>query len=184
MIISKSILIVVLFCGLLVINTPATLSLFLILFFIYLFIFYFSNKRVKENLKKIELLKYEKSLLVNDVLIGKSISTKKEESKIIKKYFSQSYELSRHQSFNNVISKLPRYLMMFLVFSFVVILSTYLVHLNQGNMSNVMPKMLLFIVIGLKLLPQIQNVFINYLKLKSNIVSFTNIRGALFEAGK
>lgn len=183
MIISKTILILVLFSGLLIINYTATLSLIFILMFIYMFIFHFSNKRVKENLKKIESLKQEKNLLINDVLMGKT-SNEKEESEIVKKYFTKSYALSRHQSFNNVISKLPRYLMMFLVFSFIVLLSTYLVNLNQGDMSNVMPKMLLFIVIGLKLLPQIQNVFINYLKLKSNSASFTNIKDVLFEAGK
>jgi len=183
MIISKSILIIVLFCVLLVINYSTTLILILILILIYIFIFYFSNKKVKKNIKRIELLKEKKSILINDILTGKYSYNNQEKIATVKQYFTYTYELSKHQSFNSVIAKLPRYLMMFLVFTFIIFLSLYLVYVNQGDMSTIIHKMLLFIVIGLKLLPQIQNVFINYLKLKSNISSFLSIREDLFKAG-
>ena len=73
---------------------------------------------------------------------------------------------------------------MFLVFSFVVIISLFIVEVNNGDMGNIMTNMFLYIIIGLKILPQIQNVFMNYLKLKSNISSFMNIRRDLFRAIK
>ncbi len=182
MIISKIIVVLVLFAGLLFISYSVTLLLFIILLFIYIVIFHLSNTKVKQNLKNIELIKQEKNLMVSDILTDKV--TKEEKSKIIKKYFTQAYKLSQYQSFNNTISKLPRYLMMFLVFSFIVFISTFIVYTNHHEIDTLMHKMLLFIVIGLKLLPQIQNIFINYLKLKSNIKSFDNIRETLFKASK
>jgi len=182
-IISKIILISILFIALLMVDYSTTFSFFGLLLCIYTFIFYLSSKKVKVNIKTIDLLKQEKNLLIYSALQKKGYS-EKEYPKIIKEYASTAYRLSKYQIFNNVVSKLPRYLIMFLVFSFVVMISLYMIEVNNGNMGNIMTKMVFYIIIGLKILPQVQNVFMNYLKLKSNISSFTNIKYDLFQATK
>jgi len=183
MIISKIILIIILFIALLIVDYSTTFSFFGLLLFIYTAIFYLSNKKVKLNIRTIESLKQEKSLLVYNALHNKD-DLKQEKTSLLKEYSTIAYKLSKYQTFNNVISKLPRYLIMFLVFSFVVIISLFIVEVNNGDMGNIMTNMFLYIIIGLKILPQIQNVFMNYLKLKSNISSFMNIRRDLFRAIK
>ena len=181
MIIAKTMLVCILCLGLFLISYEVTFFLFMILFSIYIFIFNISNKKVKLNNKNIERIKKEKNLLILDTL--KNISTKEKSEKdiYIKQFFTQVYQLSKYQSFNNTVAKLPRYLLMFLVLSAVIGVSIYLLHAYQGNMDNIIHKMLFFIIIGLKLLPQIQNIFINYLKLKSNIYAFENIKNDLYK---
>ena len=184
MILSKTILVLVLFAVLMVINYKVTILFSLLLFTIYFIIFRFSNAKVQHNKKQIETLREERSLLVNTILSHKKKLDKTEENELLQSYSMKSSELSGYQSFNNVIAKLPRYLMMFIIFSSVVFVSSYLVTTYQGNMDDIMHKMLLYIVLGLKTLPQIQNIFINYLKLKSNLASFSNIRQELFSTSK
>lgn len=184
MIIAKSILIFVLFGILLYINPAVTLLLVFALFGIYALLFYFSNKKIKYNAKKIEYLKQERNNMVNSALTSKQRIAGEKQRSLVKEYFKQVYELSKHQSFNNVVSKLPRYLMMFLVLTAVVAVSIYIVYVYNGQVDGIIHEMLLFIVVGLKLLPQVQNVFINYLKIKSKMSSFLRIKKDLKEAYK
>jgi len=179
MIVSKTILIAIFFAGLMIVNYKVTLLFLFVLIIVYVPIFYLTNMKRKRNMKRIEILKEERNALVHEVLNNKNNMLQNRKKEALKKYFNQSYELSRHQSFNNVVSKLPRYLIMFLVLASIIGISTYLTYVSNGDMDAIIHKMFIFIVVGLKTLPQIQNVFINYLSAKSNIKSFENIRACL-----
>ena len=183
-IISRIILVIVLFTVLMIINYQTTLIFSTVLFIIYFILFKLTNKKVQYRKTQIEHLKREKSLLINNILTSNHQINEKEKENLLKEYAAHSSLLSEYQSFNNVIAKLPRYLMMFLIFSAVVLVSSYLVSMYSGDMDDVMHKMLLYIVIRLKTLPQIQNIFMNYIKLKSNLSSFTNIKEELSKASQ
>ena len=179
MIVSKTILIAIFFAGLMIVNYKVTLLFLFVLIIVYVPIFYLTNMKRKRNMKRIEILKEERNVLVYEVLNNKNNILQNRKKEALKKYFNQSYELSRHQSFNNVVSRLPRYLIMFLVLTSIVGISIYLTYVSNGDMDAIIHKMFIFIVVGLKALPQVQNVFINYLSVKSNIKSFENIRACL-----
>lgn len=176
MIVSKTILIAVFFTGLMIVNYKVTLLFLFVLIITYVPIFYLTNMKRKRNMKRIEILKEERNVLVYDILNNKNNILQNRKKEALKEYFNQTYELSRHQSLNNVVSRLPRYLIMFLVLTSIVGISIYLTYVSNGDMDAIIHKMFIFIVVGLKTLPQIQNVFINYLSVKSNIKSFENIR--------
>ena len=179
MIVSKTILIAIFFAGLMIINYKVTLLFLFVLIIVYVPVFYLTNMKKKINMKRVEILKEERNVLVYEVLNNKNNILQNRKKEALKKYFNQSYELSRHQSFNNVVSRLPRYLIMFLVLTSIVGISIYLTYVSNGDMDAIIHKMFIFIVVGLKTLPQVQNVFINYLSVKSNIKSFENIRACL-----
>ena len=179
MIVSKTILIAIFFTGLMIVNYKVTLLFLFVLIIVYVPVFYLTNMKKRRKMKRVEILKEERNVLVYEVLNNKNNILQNRKKEALKKYFNQSYELSRHQSFNNVVSRLPRYLIMFLVLTSIVGISIYLTYVGNGDMDAIVHKMFIFIVVGLKTLPQVQNVFINYLSVKSNIKSFENIRACL-----
>lgn len=177
-IISKTFLIFLLFFVLMIVNVEITVLLLCIFILFYFIYFIYSKKKTFNNNIEIKKLKESKTKILKDALDDFTINDLTI-NELTNYYKEQSYSLSRMQSVNIIIGKLPRYIMSFIVFSFVVLITMYLENLKDFDIHVIFSKILIYLVVGLKMLPQAQNVFVNYLKLKSSLHVFYNIKDEL-----
>lgn len=173
-IISRSILIVILLIVLGLFNYKITLLIISYLSVFYFIITKYSKNFIQANKLEIEQLKRDKEEYYNTLF---SFEEEKEinNDKLLEKYKLSTYRLGNLLSINAVITKLPRYLMMFLVFSSTIAYLLYLITYEKDTVSVIIHTILIFLILGLKILPQLQNIYINYIKLQSNKVSFYDI---------
>ncbi len=166
-VLSKIFMIILILAILLYLNIYITLILFLVLFLIYIVLYKFFSKKISKNIKKIDELKKKRVDLINKYISSNKFDFNNDYLK--KEYIFLSNKINIFQSFNIAANKIPRYIMVFLIFSVVVIITSYIAYIEQNNISKVMHKIVLYIVLGIKLLPQIQTLYVNYMKIMNNI---------------
>jgi ATP-binding cassette, subfamily B, bacterial PglK len=178
-IISRLVLIILFLIILVSFNYKLTLLIISFFIIFYFIILKFSKKIININISKIEKYKIEKEELFQETFNAVNENFRKNDKNCIEKYKISNYKLVKAQSINGVISKLPRYIMMFLVFSSIVAFLMHLVSIDKDSISSIMHTILIFLVIGLKILPQLQNIYINYMKIQSNKLAFYNVYNEL-----
>jgi len=151
-------LVSLLFLGvLLYMNYIATFVLLIFFASLYYVIYIIFHNKISKNRSKIKELK---ELLHSTNEIDELKSAYK--------------ELNRLETFNAIAGKLPRYFIVFAVFTLIVFASCYVAKHYQDT-KTIIHLMLIYIVIFLKLLPQFQNIFIYYLKFKQNISYYVKL---------
>lgn len=180
-IISRLILIFILLSILLIINYKFTLFIIFYLLIFYVIILKLSRNIINNNIKKIHIYKKEKEELFIKTFNMKNEDLGNDNNNNMDEYKLNTYKLAESQATNSAISKLPRYVMMFLVFSSVTGFLMYLFGIKNDGIGSIMHTILIFLIVGLKILPQLQSLYINYIKIQSNRLSFYNIYNELYK---
>ena len=113
---AKALLSILLISILIFISPIITMIIIAIFFIIYAFFFKLTKNRVNKNIEGIKNLKNIKITLLKQSLtyIKEFIFLTLNNDNILNTYSNKSLDFSEKQSFNSIISKLPKYIMMFL----------------------------------------------------------------------
>ncbi|NYT46290.1 ABC transporter ATP-binding protein [Alcaligenaceae bacterium] len=90
----------------------------------------------------------------------------------MERYHLTGQDLARANAINTTIGNVPRYLMEVVAFGAVIVLVIYLVKVQQGNMTKILPVLAMYALAGFKLLPAFQAIYLNVSIIKSGIPAF------------
>lgn len=175
-IISRILLVFILLSVMMYISYFITIILIILFLVIYYLIFKLTKKIIEKN--KNIIINSRKT--TNDIFINifrtKNLENTKEKTF---SYQKKLYESLLADAFNKVATKLPRYFFMFLIIS--LLIGFVLFYLNNINMhlSNILFELMIYIVASLKSLPQLQNIYINFMKIKTNEVVLNEVYNEL-----
>lgn len=102
-------------------------------------------------------------------------------------YFEQGFNsainsMAFAQAENNALSQVPRYLLQFIAFGWMVMLVIYLMTQNQESLEQIIPVLSLYALACFKLLPAFQQVYSNLTQIKGNFSAYQSIKDDLSRA--
>ena len=172
--ISKSLLILVINLGLIVINPKITISLALILFFIFFIIYFFTRQLIKKNGKKIsKLLPIRQKKLFEGIESFRELKIYNKEYVILDVFNLISNKVAKLKWLNSSLALTPRYLIEFLTFFIIVVL---LIFFSNNNFYSMLPIFGVFIFSFYKMLPAAQNIYISLAQIRGDISALDNIK--------
>ena len=172
--ISKSLLIIVINLGLIIINPKITISLTLILFFIFFIIYFFTRKLIKKNGKQIsKLLPIRQKKLFEGIESFRELKIYNKEYVILDVFNLISNKVAKLKWLNSSLALTPRYLIEFLTFFIIVVL---LIFFSNNNFYSMLPIFGVFIFSFYKMLPAAQNIYISLAQIRGDISALDNIK--------
>lgn len=175
-IISNSILVIFLIISMAFFNFKMTFALFTCLSFLYLIIFFINKKKLSfigksisetdENIYKIifNSLKGIRSIIINNT--HKFFSKKFIENS--KKFFDYHIKIKMYEI-------LPKQLIIFISFSFMIFLSIFISINYENNIKDFLPLLAGYSYALFKLIPSFQSIYANLASIRGNIYSLKNI---------
>lgn len=97
----------------------------------------------------------------------------------VDRFVSSSQLFAYSQADNVVLQQVPRYAMELVAFSSVIGLVLYLLIVQQGNLTEILPLLSVYALAGFKILPAFQQIYGNITKVRGNLAGFENIKGDL-----
>jgi ABC-type multidrug transport system fused ATPase/permease subunit len=125
---------------------------------------------VRKKLNKIGKKRLESTIsrhkAITEIFTGiKDLKVKGHEEIYIKKYDNQSIMWARYQAIHENISMIPRYVIETFAFGGIIIIVLYLMIYQQG-LSQALPTIGLFAFAGQRMMPGMQNIFMNATKIR------------------
>ncbi|MFT7237322.1 MAG: ABC-type multidrug transport system fused ATPase/permease subunit [Cyclobacteriaceae bacterium] len=182
--ISRTIVCLTIFALLLVVSPEATIRVFVLLSGVYVLIFlsrqYYLKRLGKERISlNVERYKYLEEML--------------EGIKTLKIFGVQDHFYLRYakasKSFSDIMPKVkmvyatPKHILNFLAFGGIIGFTLY-AYINEGNITNLIPKLTLYAVAGYKLLPALQSAFSSISMVRHNLPSLDILYQDLIESKK
>lgn len=123
--------------------------------------------------------------LINETLNGiREIKIYKQVNNYLKRFSFSSLILAKTQAVTNAIVMVPRYLLEFSTFSFLIFLILYLSVYKQSHFLDFLPLISVFALAGLKLIPALHQLYTCVSHLKSHIAAYENLKYDLFNSKK
>lgn len=137
---------------------------------------YFFVRRKLQDIGEIRLkTTSERFTLLSEILKGvKEIRLNGAEKKYIHSYENLSYATSRSYAQYDVISMMPRYILETIAFTIILAVVLYLMH-DQASFLDALPEIGFYAIAGQRLLPSLQNIFLNVTKIKYGLPSLKEI---------
>jgi len=149
----------------------------------YLIIYKLVSKRLHNNGKTISTVASERFRLMNEGFGGiKDLILLGRTDDFVNRFRKSGKQQSYAQGTNATIGLVPRYFMELLAFSALIILILVLIKNNNGDLSIVLPILGIYALAAFKVLPAMQQAYVNFSFLKGNIVAFENVREDLLNA--
>jgi len=179
-IIFKSFFLFFVFILLLIFNTKITLVGFSAIFIFYISIFLLVKKPVIKFGKKISDLQKLRLKLISEVFFGiKEVKIFNQVKYFQDKFKNFSSDLNKKIAFNRSVSASPRYLLELLALGGLCLLAIFSHISSNGNLSEFIPIVSIYIFAGYKLLPSSQTIFSSLTTLSSETSSFLNFKDDL-----
>jgi HlyD family secretion protein len=138
-------------------------------------LYHFGRTLSKENEKRFNL--------ISETLNGlREIKIYNQIEKYKKDFFLSSNLLARTQALSNAIFLIPRNVLEFFTFSFVILISLYLFVYEKQIVVETLPLLTIFAVAGLKLIPIMQMIYISISNLKAHISAYENLKKDLLNS--
>ena len=99
-----------------------------------------------------------------------------------KKFFFSSSILAKTQAASNAIFVIPRQVLEFFTFNFIILLTLYLFIYEKKILGDVLPALTIFAIAGLKLIPTMQMIYISISNLKAHISAYHNLKKDLLNS--
>lgn len=149
----------------------------------YLVLYRFVRMRLLRNGKEITALQSERFKLIGEGFGGiKDVLLLGRQGLYVERFEKASRKFSRSHAGNKTMIRVPRYAMELVAFGSIILLVLYLLKVNAGDFSNVVPALAVYALTGLKLLPAFQQMYGSLSDIKANIPSFQAIRKPLRES--
>ncbi|WP_162270716.1 ABC transporter ATP-binding protein [Photobacterium aquimaris] len=180
---SKLIILLILFLAVFIKNPIGAILFVLVFLSIYFFIFKMSKNILSTNGRRVTTIMEERFKLLNDGFgIIKEIILLGCQSKFIKDFQVNGENLAKAQAENQAISLIPKYIIEFFAYSGIIIYSLYLFNLSSTESGVDLANLIVYIFLGFKALPNIQQLYGNISVVKGNISSFYSISKDLKES--
>jgi len=174
-ILSSSIFIVIIMCGMLIVNPKMTILSLFFFSILYFIVIKNTNKRLIINSQKVAVESTKLIKLLQDSLGGiRDILLDGTQEIYCKLYRNTESIVRKAQSDTLFISQSPRYVMESLGIIFVSILG-YIMSLKSGGMDNAIPSLALLALSGQRLLPIFQQAYASLTSIKGNHASLVDI---------
>jgi len=160
----------------LIINNPVlALTVGGILTFSYIGIYAFVRKKLQDVGEVRLKTTTERFKVLSEVLKGvKDIRLNTAETKYLSSYERSSYATSLSYAQYDVISMMPKYVLETVAFTTILVVILYLMQ-NQNNFLETLPELGFYAIAGQRLLPALQNIFLNITKIKYGLPSLIEI---------
>ncbi|WP_163560104.1 ABC transporter ATP-binding protein [Halomonas sp. NO4] len=97
----------------------------------------------------------------------------------VERFNEQSRRFAWAQGTNQVMTRVPRYLMELVAFGSVIFLVLYLLKSHQNNLGSILPVLSVYALAGFKLLPACQEIYSTISNIRSNLAAFESIHDDL-----
>lgn len=145
-------------------------SVYLILFSVFQKKIYFFGKMLtKQNENRFNLISETLNGL-REIKIYDQIDNYK------RKFFISSNILAKTQAVVNAIFFIPRQVLEFLTFTFIVLLTLFLFIYEKKILVDILPSLTIFALAGLKLIPTLQMIYVSISNLKNHISAYENLK--------
>lgn len=156
---------------------------FSIFFIGYLFLFMLVRIRLEKNGIAISEVYENRLRLMNEAFGGiKDILLLGRDKSFIDKFHKTGKRLSYSQGTNTALAQTPRYLIELVAFGSMILLVLYLVASFDGDLGKIIPRLSVYAVAGIKLMPAFQQTYHYLALLKGNISAFESIEEDLSKA--
>ncbi len=156
---------------------------FSVFFIGYLFLFMLVRIRLEKNGIAISEVYENRLRLMNEAFGGiKDILLLGRDKSFIDKFHKTGKRLSFSQGTNTALAQTPRYLIELVAFGSMILLVLYLVASFDGDLGKIIPRLSVYAVAGIKLMPAFQQTYHYLALLKGNISAFESIQEDLSKA--
>lgn len=150
---------------------------------VYFVLYKFVRVRLQLNGDKLSYYMGNRFHLMNEAFGGvKDVILLGTKDFFIEKFNYSGSLFSSARGINAGISQVPKFLIEFIAFGSIVVLILYLLKENNGDIGTVLPILSVYAFAGLKLLPAIQQVYVNVSQVKGNISAYAAIENDLESA--
>lgn len=166
------------------IYSPKT-SLIGVSFFItlYYLIYRAVQKKIQEIGDDLTSSQTQRFKLMNNGFGGiKEILLLNKQEKFNEEFYSASEKFTTSTAKIQIISLIPRHAIEFIAFGTIIAIITYLTNSQPEALSSIIPKISIYAIAGLKLLPAFQQIYTNLSTIRSNISALDSIKDDLNNA--
>ncbi|SDK78665.1 HlyD family secretion protein [Franzmannia pantelleriensis] len=146
----------------------------------YLLLYRTVRQRLKSNgttISQAEAMRYK--LMAEGFGGIKDVLLLGRQSIFVEHFTEQSRRFAWAQGTNQVMTRVPRYLMELVAFGSVIFLVLYLLKSHQNNLGSILPVLSVYALAGFKLLPACQEIYSSISNIRSNLAAFESIRDDL-----
>lgn len=159
--------------ALLLTHTTIAISVLVLLTVIYWLIYSPINKILKGNGRHISQYNKTRFKLIFEVFVGiKEVLLRRSQHYFRQRFEQSSKDIVSILTTNTVLTRTPKYLVEFVVFTTIILFIIYYLNAQQSKFLVILPTITLYVVAGLRLLPALQTVFSGIASIKNNITSF------------
>lgn len=152
----------------------------LILIILYVILFYFIKKIVSSNSDKTIKIIDEKAKILTDSFLGiRDISLLSLENKYYNKFSTIGKSIAKYVSKNASLSHLPRLLIEYFSYCFIVILIILIVKLS-AHRDELLPTVIFFGFAGLKVIPSLNQIYSGLVNIRIGIPYFKDVNKKFF----
>ena len=143
-----------------------------IFFFIKKILYRLGNERVKANKSRFTIVAEAFGGIKNVILSNTSLY-------FINKFNLLSFALAKASALNTNLQRIPKFLIEFIAFGGAVLLIITLNLNSNGNFQSVIAQLAFFTLAGYKLIPSLQQIYMNITNIKANISALDSIENDL-----
>lgn len=152
---------------------------------LYLFIYKYTKNILSINGNKITTIMAERFKLLSDGFgVIKEIILAKKQEKFVMDFERNGEKLAFAQAQNQYISLMPKYIIEFFAYSAIIIYSLWVFNFSQLDNNKVLAELIVYMFLGFKILPNIQQLYGNISIVKGNISAFHAISNDLYNSDK
>ena len=178
---SKVILLAFLLIGLFLFEPYVSFFTFLVFSLVYVILYKFVKKKVYENGLIVTTMGRERFRLMSEGFGGiKDVILTGKQDTFISKFNDTGIQYAKSHSMNLTLGRIPRFFIEFIAIGSFIFLILYLIDSNNGNLSKILPLLSVYALVGLKLLPAIQQVYVHIAAIKGALPSFDAIKKEMF----
>ena len=182
---AKIVLVLLISVSITIYNPIVALSAIGLFLTVYLVLYYFVRVKLQENGEMLSKYNGDRFNLMSQSFGGvKDVILLGTKSFFIDKFTYAGNKFAHARGVNAGLSQVPRYLIELIAFGSIILLIIYLLFDNDNKIELILPILSVYAFAGLKLLPAIQQVYVNLSQIKGNISAFDEIKTDLILASK
>jgi ABC-type multidrug transport system fused ATPase/permease subunit len=113
----------------------------------------------------------------------KEVKVFNREQTFYRQFKDPSWRFAKHQTNNQVAAQLPRYALEIVAFGGILLLTLYLLQ-TTGGLGKTLPRLVVYAFAGYKLLPALQQIYMNMTKLRFNLPAVEILYNDMVEISK
>lgn len=164
----------------LIFNIYISLILFITYSLSYLLIYYLVKKRIEFHGQNVSDKQFHRFKIMSESFGGiKNIIVSNTQNFFIQNFEKVSNVFARSRGLITVYALLPRYFIELVSYGSLLMLTIFLLIINDGNINNVFISLSIFGIASLKLLPAFQSIYFCYSNFKGSVSAFDSIKNEL-----